>query len=206
MQAEPDTNKGEIFLDRLRQATGPQHKKLESHPLSRSLMADVSWNEYGMYLLAMKGVMKEYDNKVLPLLKDVLPGYESRKKSGAIGNDIAFLEGKTDTIHEAEDFALPLLTSKAFAFGFAYVLEGASLGGRVIIKHVQSHLPVNEEKGASFFAGYGSQTGLYWKQLLEALVAFTIQNNCETEVIAGAQTCFSSIYTHFDKCRIADEV
>ena len=206
MQAESDINKGELFLHRLRQATGPQHKKLESHPLSRSLMTDVSWNEYGMYLFAMKEIVKEYDNKVLPFLKDVLPGYESRKKADAIENDIAFIAGKTTTLHDAEDFALPLLTSKAFAFGFAYVLEGATLGGRVIIKHVQSHLPVNEEEGASFFAGYGSQTGWYWKELLEALVAFTIQNNCETEVIAGAQSCFSSIYTHFDKCRIPDEV
>ena len=45
------------------------------------------------------------------------------------------------------------------------MVEGATLGGRIIGRHLRDGLGLNASTGASFFAGYGEQTGAMWTRL-----------------------------------------
>lgn len=63
---------------------------------------------------------------------------------------------------------IPRVTDPAAAFGCAYVLEGATLGARVITR-------LAAESGfnaPTFFAGYGENTARNWRRFLQALEAF----------------------------------
>lgn len=60
--------------------------------------------------------------------------------------------------------ALPVVASPSAALGVLYVVEGATLGGRVILRHLRGALDLDPSRGAAFFHGYGTHTGAMWKR------------------------------------------
>ena len=65
---------------------------------------------------------------------------------------------------------LPPIENKAQAFGAMYVLEGSTLGGRVISKMLMKNESIIlTEANLQFFSGYKEETGTKWKVFLEAL-------------------------------------
>lgn len=89
--------------------------------------------------------------------------------------------------------ALPPLDTAAAAFGCVYVLEGATLGGRVISRHLERVLGLNATRGARFFHGYGEQTGAMWKGFRAALSAFAGNPADEDEIVASAISTFEAL-------------
>ena len=67
---------------------------------------------------------------------------------------------------------LPPLRTAIERFGCLYVLEGATLGGRVIGRHVWRRLAITPQTGGRFFHGYGRRTAEMWQAFRAALVAF----------------------------------
>jgi heme oxygenase len=67
--------------------------------------------------------------------------------------------------------ALPPLDSRAAALGCLYVLEGSTLGGRIVLKQLRSSLGLTPASGAAFYAGHGARTGTLWRAFVEALDA-----------------------------------
>ena len=65
----------------------------------------------------------------------------------------------------------PAADGAAAALGCMYVLEGATLGGRVITKHLAAR-GIGPEAGGAFFAGYGEATGEMWKEFSAAIGAY----------------------------------
>jgi heme oxygenase len=61
---------------------------------------------------------------------------------------------------------LPEISDTAQAFGALYVLEGSTLGGRMIVKMLAKN-PAIPQNATRFFSGYGEQTGSKWKSFLE---------------------------------------
>lgn len=88
---------------------------------------------------------------------------------------------------------LPQLDTAAAAFGCMYVLEGATLGGRVISRHIERVLGLDAPHGARFFQGYGEQTGSMWKTFRAALSAFAEEPNNEDKVVASAIATFTAL-------------
>ncbi len=66
--------------------------------------------------------------------------------------------------------------SLAACVGILYVIEGASLGGRVIIRHVAPALGLSAEQGCRYFAGYGEQTGDRWKRTMGTMARFEAES------------------------------
>lgn len=83
--------------------------------------------------------------------------------------------------------------------GIMYVVEGSTLGGRFILKNVQENLGYNEEKGASYFSGYGNKTGSFWKKYLNSLTEFESKTNSQEEIIEGADYAFRVIGKHLSE-------
>ncbi len=90
------------------------------------------------------------------------------------------------------------LDSTAKVWGSIYVVEGSTLGGQIIARHLYS-LPWFSKKnyGEKFFSGYGLQTGLMWQRCLENLEA--IPEEYHDEVIQGASEMFWHLLHFFEK-------
>jgi heme oxygenase len=88
---------------------------------------------------------------------------------------------------------LPSLPGITAAFGSLYVLEGASLGGQIISRHVATQLGYTATHGASYFNGYGAQTGAMWMAFRRAIDACGTEEVARAEMIAGALATFVEV-------------
>ncbi len=187
----------ESFLKNLRAATGPMHSALEANPVSASLMSpELNRDTYKHYLILMGEVISFTERSIFPAVRDIVPDVDQRHKSGHVHADLALLKDMP-----TEDPALFHPDEKSFsvpfAMGYMYVVEGSTLGGRVILKHIQDKLGLTADHGASFFAGYGAETGARWKAFLSNLTSYAEQSGKGDEIIKGAQHAFASIDHYF---------
>lgn len=191
----------ETFLERLRSVTAPSHQHLESLPLSVSIMdTNVTKEQYAHYLVLMQDVVRDAETHVYPILKTIVPDIDERRKTLQLENDLAFLGYKSNG--NANPITHGILLTPGFALGIMYVIEGSSLGGRVILKNINAALGFDEAHGAGYFAGYGPVTGSRWKSFIDVLVQYESENNNEDEIIAGANHAFDAIAAHFTQASI----
>jgi heme oxygenase (biliverdin-IX-beta and delta-forming) len=189
----------ESFINNLRSSTAPMHSRLESTELSAVLMSEqVTTGNYRNYLTVFKEVIAFCENDIFPLITDVIKDTHNRVKLPLIQRDLESLPS-SDEIKSFPFKPGHAEISTAYALGYMYVIEGSTLGGRVILKHLQPKIGVDKDKGAAFFAGYDENTGPMWKQFLMDFTSYVIANNCQEETIKGAQDAFDSIYQHFEK-------
>lgn len=117
----------------------------------------------------------------------------ARRKAPLLRGDLEALDGG-----RAGDLAtcraLPPLDTAAASFGCLYVLEGSTLGGQFIARHIRATLGVTPESGGRFFQGYGAQTGAMWQSFRDALEAFATAGGSSDEVVAGAVETFRSLH------------
>jgi len=69
---------------------------------------------------------------------------------------------------------LPPLETQAEVLGCLYVIEGATLGGQMITRHVRGTLGITPTTGGSFFEGYAGDTGRMWQAMRQLLVSGAI--------------------------------
>ncbi|MGE6357060.1 biliverdin-producing heme oxygenase [Flavobacterium sp. NPDC079362] len=195
MTTNPGLNTLIDFLDKLKKQTADAHKNLEKLSVSASILSpNLQIEDYCHYLALMHAVHKSTQEHIFPLLSGVFPDLEERKKTQWIENDLAFLNYKiteSNSVFRYHDISIP------FAIGILYVVEGSSLGGRFILKNVETIPVLSNQSGTSYFAGYGNKTGSYWKQFLSALTEYQQKYNCEDEIIEGAVYAFDCIHNHF---------
>ena len=75
--------------------------------------------------------------------------------------------------------------------GRAYVLEGATLGGRVLLDTLAPRCSVSPGHGASYLAGYAADTGRMWKAFVGALDAAMLDPAERTACVEGAVSTFA---------------
>jgi heme oxygenase (biliverdin-IX-beta and delta-forming) len=90
---------------------------------------------------------------------------------------------------------LPKVETFAQTLGAKYVFEGATLGGRIISRHLRQNLHIMPEKDAAFFNSYGENVGQMWKAFGALTAAHAGLLNSDEEIIASAQETF----TKFEK-------
>lgn len=184
------------FLQNLREYTTDLHTALEDLPISKSITSpDISTEEYSLYLKLMYDVVKDTEDNIYPLLQEIITDIDNRYKSSYLQQDLNNLKvNATSNITPVSND----LTDKsaAFALGIMYVVEGSSLGGRVILKNIQSVLGYDENNGARYFAGYGQTTGSSWKNFLAMMTEYQEQTGSEAQIIAGANYAFNAIAKH----------
>ena len=90
----------------------------------------------------------------------------------------------------ASEPAASPLASFAETLGAAYVIEGSTLGGAFIHRHLASLLKLDDGQGIRFFDCYGTETGARWKQFLAALERAALDPDGREQVLAGAVGTF----------------
>lgn len=186
----------QTFLDKLRYVTSPSHKKLEQLPISAALTnPNISRDIYFEYLALMYNIVADAETNIFPQLKKIIPDLDQRRKSDWLKRDLHF--GPFDENKPSRPLSADGPFSDSFALGIFYVLEGSTLGGRYILKNINETLALDETNGASYFFGYGNQTGNYWKNFLATLTQYESFANDSDSIIAGAEFAFDAIYNHF---------
>ncbi len=125
--------------------------------------------------------------------------FEERRKTPLLERDLAAL-GVLDEVRAAGLWdELPEEDSAAKAFGSMYVMEGATLGGQVITRHLKQHLGIDPETGGAFFNSYGANVGPMWKAFGTAATAFAEEANADEEIVRSAKDTFDSFRKCFEK-------
>jgi heme oxygenase len=184
-----------MILKKLKESTKIQHEQLEK--LVNLVDDGLSREEYIATLVAFYRFYQSLEPKLERF--DFSPfGYDffKRRRLPLLENDLQALG-----FSELRDIpiwsGLPNLETIAEGFGCLYVVEGSSLGGQVILRHLRSKLNLDESNGASFFNIYGPQTGEMWKDFGNSINKFMTSTEAdEKRIILGAIETFEG----FSRC------
>lgn len=178
----------------LREETRPEHEATEAlMPLSG---ADFTRDLYAEVLQTMLPVVEGWERfaeQDAPAdLRELLP---ARRRSHLLRQDLAALGvrvsgQKTEGVswgevvgasQEAPDFQAAFL-------GALYVMEGSTLGGRFLAKHVASVLGLSQGEATAYFEGHGASTGAMWREVTEKISG--IPDTSGPVLIASAKRAF----------------
>jgi heme oxygenase len=182
------------ILEYLKSATRTRHVALESRTVL--LNKDLSHSNYSKCLQRFWGYYAPLEKHLLeyPAWQETGLVYDNRYKTSQIEQDLLALgvtQNALKTIPQCN--TLPELKTTAQLFGCLYVLEGATLGGQIISKHLNASLGLMPDSGGSFFAGYGQKTGSQWKAFCACLTAFSTQTGSNDEIVDSANKTFQTL-------------
>jgi heme oxygenase len=179
-------------LSRLRSETREQHDAIEKTLLLMD--DDLTLETYRRQLEQFYGFYKPVEERLFKRCGPLAAwlAVEQRRKTALLQADLSAL-GHPAVARLPLCTELPSLVSSAECFGCLYVLEGATLGGMIISRHVQLKLGVTPSAGAAFFGGYGDQTGAMWQQFRAAITAFSTDEDDQDVVVASARTTFLAL-------------
>lgn len=189
------------LLDTLREATRDQHDDIES--LLR-LMEPLARERYAAIVSGFHAFLGCWEPRIQAALPVALHDWwRPRQRQGFAAQDLQHLgvgaaPGTARVAREAVD-DLPLHTP-AHAFGSMYVIEGSALGGQVIAPKLQRELGVLPGSGASYFHGFGRDTGGMWREFRDVLSREVGQRDAEREAgeaCEAARGTFSALMTVF---------
>ncbi|MGA4551661.1 biliverdin-producing heme oxygenase [Methylorubrum aminovorans] len=146
---------------RLRGATAAAHEALER---------DLDWEArvatlpgYRNLLIRLRGFHAAYEPVIGVALADA-PFFDPRRRLPSLDADLHALDAAPGTLPAP---AAPRLDGPGAALGALYVLEGSTLGGAVIGRHVArlhgAGVPL------AYYAGRGRETGPLWRSFRERL-------------------------------------
>ena len=192
----------DLFVQSLRKQTAASHQKLEDNNLSRAILeADVSVADYQTYLSALYGVTLGCEKAVFPQIQHIIPDLSERFRSQMIEKDLLATGFSASQIDALPVYTFTLSTA-AEALGAMYVLEGSTLGGRMLYKHVNKTLGLTADNGACYFWGYGEHTGTMWKSFISAFTQFAQQSGQAENIIDSAIQTFTIIDHWLDEAVI----
>jgi len=210
MMAEtiPLTHNNPVFITdvmtRLREETKELHDVTEAVSFSKALMSEtlplsVYVAQLEAYLPVYRTLEKQCKGHSHPMVQAVWQadmvktpwlledlGYfslEAGIPSAALQRAIA---GFMHHI-EREGQEQPLLL-----LGTMYVLEGATLGAKVLLPHIQKAFDL-QDKGTRFYHAYGDQTEQHWRNFKARMNRAVTTPNEQDEVVEGGKQTFKKI-------------
>ena len=161
-----------MFQEVLKQATEKQHQLLEQSMFVNQIM-DLSLNlvQYQDILLTNYIVHASFEDALFtginPSIKQQLQ-LESRKKLPALLHDLQ--EAGLSTPHPDNINQRFFFKGKAEILGALYVLEGATLGGSVIVRRLKINPNLQElNLNFNYYQVYGKNLIPNWKQFIAVL-------------------------------------
>lgn len=113
-----------------------------------------------------------------------------------LASDLAVLGKPAGSDHAPGFFGL---TSFAHALGAFYVQEGSTLGGQIVLRHLEKARIGIPAEAQRFFAGHGPRTRSSWTFFVTALDAFGLRHpEVRTDVLEGARLTFEAIIAWFE--------
>jgi heme oxygenase (biliverdin-IX-beta and delta-forming) len=182
-------------LERLKSETQPDHEATESAmPLMDSALTR---DKYAQILCRLYPVVRSWEEwAAAHAPQDLLATIQGRQRAQLIEQDLRVL-GHT---FEGESMLFPsdripgLQAGSPYFrstfLGAMYVMEGSTLGGQFIARHMEEMLGLNPGEGDAYFRGHGARTGEMWRAFKSVLAE--VPENHSDHVIAAAKAMFGT--------------
>ena len=182
------TETGGAALARLRGAMRPHHERIER--VVDLMQPGLTPSAYQRFLERSYGFINaceralDHDRAPAPLQ------LRQRLKTPLLFADLQALGLTASQIAALpEPSELPPIASWPDALGYCYVLEGSTLGGQVLSRHLSSTLAV--PSGAlTFLRSYEREVGPMWKTMLAVLEAALAEERAEQPITESARSTF----------------
>jgi heme oxygenase len=187
-----------MLSEELKESTKKNHQLLEKALVSKikAIRSEKEYAELLTLFYSYFGGLESCINEVID--GNLLPDNEQRRKTQALANDLEHLGFKSPERATGDD--LPQLNTHLQALGALYVIEGSTLGGKIISKMMQQQLGLDAQS-LSFFTGYGDKTEHMWDAFKMALNKDNLQPGQQAEVIAAANETFLKFGQWFEKVK-----
>jgi heme oxygenase len=138
---------------------------------------------YGYYQSLELELDKYLDNNIVPL-------YSARRKSTVLLKELDYWEENSHDTTPLVCDEIPVIRNVQHALGAMYVLEGSTMGGKIISKLLVQKLNIEAANPFVFFNAYGENTDTMWYSFLSALSEFTEKYEKQQEIINTAIVTF----------------
>lgn len=192
------------LLQLLKTETRPHHERAEN--VVRLMAPELTVSGYRAHLEALHALHAVLEAHVATHLEAAHPALrvaERRKLHllhedlRALGHDEASL-ARLPALPRAPD-----VPGVPEALGVLYVLEGSTLGGQLILRHLVRHFEGTPVGGFAFFRAYGEGVGPMWKSLVETLPRACPDPSLVPRVIRGAQDTFDAFEARFREVHVS---
>jgi heme oxygenase (biliverdin-IX-beta and delta-forming) len=172
-------------LEQLRRDTLPDHNAVEqSVPL---MDEELDVDTYVSCLLKLHGMVAAWEEWTAANAPAwIQPLLAARRRGQLLRLDLMWFGA--DASGEARP-TLPEMGDAASLLGAMYVMEGSTLGGQLIARHVEPLLGLTPGQGNAYFCGHNERTGQLWREFCEALRTKLPDSETDT-VIAAAKAMF----------------
>jgi heme oxygenase (biliverdin-IX-beta and delta-forming) len=180
-------------LDELRAATVHCHRRLEKRlDVAHRFSSAATYRDY---LEVMFGFYAPFERSLTSHpVRRLLADFDARCKSALLFHDLHALGVSADSIAALPQCTrLPQCHDEAAALGSLYVLEGATLGGQVLLPLVERRLRLSRESGASYLGSYGYDVQTMWKRFGAVLESWCVDGGRRAIAAAAAVTTFESL-------------
>jgi heme oxygenase len=184
------------IMQRLRERTSGIHAETERLPLMAALLdPGVTPADYARYLAALHGVYASVEPALYAALSPtVVTRLGVRPKLPALQRDIAAL-GLSPCLPPSARPPRAVVDGEAAVLGGLYVLEGATLGGRVIATRLQRTLGPEMGLPLSFLNFHGAEAGAAWRRFSAAMTDLCLQARAQDDAVAaGAVAVFEAVH------------
>ena len=183
-----------MLLERLKSETRAQHARLEAVvglPMDRAAHLAL--------LTGLYGFVVAWEERLAGLVSPDDTLRSGREKSAWLEADLASFG------LDAEDRArlprcaagdLPAAATRAELLGVCYVLEGSTLGGQFIARHLRERLGLKNGEGARYFLSYGAAVGARWREFGAELERFSSPET-DAAVVGAAGEAFDKLTVWF---------
>ena len=169
----------------VKNCTSSLHQELESL-LIPEMQAIRSADDYARILQWFYGFVFPLEISIEQKIKpDILPDIAERKKSHLILQDLVALGSSITDIPINND--LPDIQHQEQAIGAMYVLEGSTLGGKVIANMLTKNA-AGFKNSIHYFTAYGKETGSKWRIFLDLMNQYQSTKQVETIIETANET------------------
>lgn len=171
--------------DDLRQATASRHRRLDA-----ALGAAGFFDDRASYQRFLERTWLFQSGVELALERagaaQFIPDWVRRHRVPLLERDLAVLGAEPPTA------AIPMLSvarDEAAVLGGAYVLEGSTLGGQVLLSRI-ARLGFHSTHGGAYLSGYGPAHAVMWRGFLEQLAARDAAGLSRSKALSAACEVF----------------
>ncbi|RZK39428.1 MAG: hypothetical protein EOO90_18755 [Pedobacter sp.] len=184
-----------MLHEKLKAETAQAHNDLEQAMFVNDIMKKTLTQDQYQDLLAANYLTHLFYERAIfkalsPQIADQLD-LTSRDKIAALEEDIEQAGLQQSSLQTLISESIEPIQDSAFALGAMYVLEGATLGGSVIVKQLKLNPNFKETQTFGYYGCYGDKLIPNWQQFLSVLNA--LPEDQHKQALAGALFMFNEI-------------
>jgi heme oxygenase (biliverdin-IX-beta and delta-forming) len=187
----------ESLHTRLKRETAAAHGSLEAYIASRRFLTGLTG--YTVFLRASYAFQAEAEQVLTRSgANAIIPDWHLRHRAHLAKRDLETLDAAGAGQEPTPCGGLTKVTGVAGVLGVAYVIEGATLGGAVVLKTV-APLGVSPSRGGAFLASYGRDRSVMWQSFLATVGRWERLGVEPAEVVTAAIAAFDTAHQHFER-------